>query len=357
MNHRSAAHANDQLAPHANATGHPTRASGRLLAALAGVVVIVAGGTYLGVGNRQAWSVGPDDDTAAPQAGSIEVMVSRLEARLKAQPEDAEGWAMLARSYAVLGRDADALPALRRAVELRPRDALALADYADGLATVAGGSLAGAPEETLRRALEIDPTQLKALVLAGTAAYQRGDVSNARALWERALRTGAADDRLKRTLEDSLAQLQPDAGGAPGAAPRGASGAAAATMAEAAASASPAASAGPFVSGEVSLSVAARAAVAADDTVFIFARAAGSGGAPLAVLRAQVRDLPLQFRLDDSLAMNPATPLSSAARVIVGARVSKRGSGIGQAGDWQALSEPVPLGTQALQLEIAQQRR
>jgi len=74
---------------------------------------------------------------------------------------------------------------------------------------------------------------------------------------------------------------------------------------------------------------------------------------PLAILRKKVSDLPLDFKLDDSLAMSPAARLSSASQVIVGARISKTGNAMPSPGDLQVLSEPVTVGAQGLRIEIA----
>ncbi|MGZ8253807.1 MAG: c-type cytochrome biogenesis protein CcmI/CycH, partial [Burkholderiaceae bacterium] len=78
-----------------------------------------------------------------------------------------------------------------------------------------------------------------------------------------------------------------------------------------------------------------------DDLVFIFARAAEGPPMPLAVKRARVRDLPLEFALDDSMAMSPGMTLSAHARVVIGARISKSGTPTPQPGDLQGLSAPV----------------
>jgi cytochrome c-type biogenesis protein CcmH len=103
----------------------------------------------------------------------------------------------------------------------------------------------------------------------------------------------------------------------------------------------------------VSLAPALRATAAPDDTVFIFARAAEGSRMPLALLRKQVKDLPLEFKLDDSLAMSPATRLSTAQRVIVGARISKSGQAMPQPGDLEGLTAPVAVGATGLKIEIA----
>lgn len=111
------------------------------------------------------------------------------------------------------------------------------------------------------------------------------------------------------------------------------------------------------VSGTVRLAPSLKDRVAPDDTLFVFARAADDGGGPrmpLAILRRQAKDLPLQFTLDDSLSMSPAARLSGATRVVVGARVSRSGNAMPQPGDLQALSVPVAVGTTGLQIEIGE---
>jgi cytochrome c-type biogenesis protein CcmH len=74
---------------------------------------------------------------------------------------------------------------------------------------------------------------------------------------------------------------------------------------------------------------------------------------PLAILRKQVKDLPVRFTLDDSLAMSPAMRLSSVPRVVVGARISRTGNAMPQPGDLEGLSEPVAVGSSGLTIEIS----
>jgi len=88
--------------------------------------------------------------------------------------------------------------------------------------------------------------------------------------------------------------------------------------------------------------------------VFIFARATSGPRVPLAILRKKVSDLPMDFTLDDSLAMSPASKLSGATEVVVGARISKSGNAMPQPGDWQVQSAPVKPGATGLKLDIAQ---
>jgi cytochrome c-type biogenesis protein CcmH len=78
-----------------------------------------------------------------------------------------------------------------------------------------------------------------------------------------------------------------------------------------------------------------------DDQVFVFARAAEGPPMPLAVLRARAADLPLQFALNDSMAMAQGLTVSAYPKVVVTARVSKSGSAKPGPGDLQGASGPV----------------
>jgi cytochrome c-type biogenesis protein CcmH len=110
--------------------------------------------------------------------------------------------------------------------------------------------------------------------------------------------------------------------------------------------------AGASIQGRVTLAAKLKAQAAPEDTVFIFARALQGGRAPLAILRKQVKDLPLDFTLDDSLAMSPAMRLSTAKEVIIGARISKSGTATPQPGDMQGLTGAIAVGSKGIALEI-----
>lgn len=334
-------------APPEPPVARPSRA---LLASIAGFVLVVAGLGYAWYGTPAALrgdvpqAAGPAGSGHGSQMEQIAAMLGRLEERLKAQPDDAEGWSMLGRSYSVLGRYPEAVEAFKRVVALAtgnpPLLAQALADQADATAMAAGRQLAGEPEKLIAQALKADPKNLKALALAGTIAFDNQDFARAVALWQDAVAVAEPGSELARNLQGGIAEAQGRLGQASGAP------AAPATAAAAAAT----------VTGRVTLAAALAARAAPEDTVFVFARAAGSAPgprAPLAILRKQVKDLPLTFTLDDSLAMNPALRLSSVPQVVVGARISKSGNAMPQPGDLQGLSQPVAVGAQDVAIEIA----
>ena len=291
-----------------------------------------------------------DGQGQAPTPEQVSAMVDKLAQRLKDKPDDAQGWSMLARAYAVLGRNAEALPAFEKAVSLRGNDAGLLADYADTLAVQGDRNLNGAPLKLIERALQAEPGNLKALALAGTAAFDRKDFAAAVQYWEQLKQGVPADSSYRSQVQAGidearqLGKLPPSAGAVANAVAPTAPGA----------SASPAAAAGAAVSGRVTLAAALAAQAGPTDTVFVFARAAEGPRMPLAVLRKQVKDLPFDFRLDDSMAMSPAATISSAGRVVVGVRVSKSGDAMAQNGDLTGQSDPVAPGASGLKIEIAE---
>ena len=290
-----------------------TSGGSRAVIAAAIAAPLLAAAVYWAVGNPAA--VTPPDQ-------QIQDMVERLAAKMRSRPEDVEGWKLLGRSYAVLGRFKESVEAYGQAVKRSPRDAQLIADFADSLAMVQGQTLAGEPEKLVLHALEIDPSNLKALALAGTAAFRRNDFKAAAGYWERMLPLVPPDSEDARTIQANVDEARSHAGEKPR-------------------PPSAPVAAGKALKGTVKLSPALAGKASPDDSVFIFARAESGPPMPLAVLRKQVRDLPVDFALDDSMAMAPQLKLSSQPKVIVGARISKSGSATPQPGDLEGLSKPV----------------
>jgi hypothetical protein len=106
------------------------------------------------------------------------------------------------------------------------------------------------------------------------------------------------------------------------------------------------------VAGTISLDPTLTGRVSPDDTVYVFARAAEGPRMPLAIIRKQVKDLPLTFSLDDSMAMNPNMKLSNFSEVVVGARISKTGNAMPQSGDLKGSSSVIKLGSRDLKIII-----
>ena len=290
---------------------------GRRAALAVGIALpVVAIAVYFAAGNPGALA----PQMTMPTEAQIEAMVARLAAKLEENPGDVEGWKLLGRSYTVLGRYPQAVAAYAKAAERAPHDAQLLADFADALA-MSRGRLAGEPERLIARALEIEPHNLKALALAGSVAFERQDYARAADLWSRMLPLVPADSEDAKSIAENVAEAKKLAG--------------------IGASSPQVTSAHPGVRGTVRLAPALAKNVKPDDTVYVFARSADGPAMPLAVMRARAADLPLQFALNDSMAMASGMTVSAHPRIVVTARVSKSGNPKPAPGDLQGASPPV----------------
>ena len=277
-------------------------------------------------------SAGTKNETMPP----IEEMVKQLEAKLAKDPGNAKGWLMLGRSYIYTNRYADAVRAYAQAETLTdPPDAQVLTEYAQALSMANGNRMSGAPERLIAKALKLQPDNPNTLWLAGMAAFQKADYKSALTYWEPLQKLTQANSEQSRILQDYLAQAR---NGKPADSIMS-SGTEAAPQERA-----PEQSAGGGAAAlkvHVALDPALAAKASANDTVFIFARAVKGPPMPLAIVRKQVKDLPVDVVLDDSLAMMPAMKLSNFAEVVVGARISKSGNAMPASGDLQSLSGAV----------------
>ncbi len=314
----------------------PGARGGRAVPIVVGVLIPVAAVLlYLQFGTPQGLHVTKDaaGDGSSMAAEHFQEMTEKLAARMREKPDDAEGWMMLGRAYRALERFDEAADALRKAVALNPGNADLLADLAEALALGNGRTLAGEPTKLLDRAFKLDPDNDKVLALSGSAAFERKDYKAAIRHWEALLKRPKVSGELAQTLSSGIAEARALSAGRK----------------------TVAAKPGPGrVSGTVTLDSALQARAAPEDTVFVYARAAQGPRMPLAIVKVQVKDLPYNFALDDSMAMMPEMKLSAFTEVIIGARVSKSGGAKPAAGDLEGASAKVSPGANGVTVAINQ---
>lgn len=323
---------------------NPAKALALLLAVMLPLASILL---YIKIGNVSAML--PQQQSGSADGFGVlrsDAALQELEKKLEKQPGDQDGWWLLARSYSELGRFPDAVRAFQQLVKLVPNESQIWATYADVYAMNNNRSLLGEPTRFLDKALELDGNNTFALALSGSAAMERGDYVAAITHWQNLVNLMPPDsseiqmirDGIQQAREflakqkggkEKLAQLSPDKGA------KKSAGDAAVT-----------------ITGKVSISPALAGKVAQTDTVFVFARAAAGPKLPLAVLRKQVKDLPFQFTLDDSMAMQPKMGISSFDQVVVLARVSKSGNATSQSGDLEGATGAVKTGSKDLNIVI-----
>ena len=316
----------------------PTREGNRkpwLAVAIALAMPLASGALYKLLGQPDAFFDSSKNSGAPITAENItpqqfSTMTQRLVLKLREQPNDPNGWSMLAKAYMALGRSNDAITAYDRAVLLMPDNATLLAEYAHAVATRNNNSFAGKPRELIAQGLKLEPNNPRLVALAGSASFEAKDFSAAISYWEKLLtivpKESEFTDEIVASINAARAAMQPK----------------------------PVAVAGARVSGTVTLADAFKDKVDANDSLFIYAKAAGSNAPkmPLAVWRGTVKDLPKNFSLDDSMAMTPAMVISKYEQVTIEARISKSGNAITQSGDFNAAGVTAKPGAKEIKIVI-----
>lgn len=321
----------------------------RKFAFLAAAAAIVA----LGLGLAGMLPFGGRDEPVSPTppgeatpnvGGDLAALVDGLAARMAGNPADGEGWLLLARTYGELHRHREAADAYARAALLLPPDANLLADWADAHVMAHDRRWDDAARAIVQRALKADPAHLKALALAGSAAFERADYPAAIGYWQRMQAAAPAGSMNARLAAANIDEARAKQAGKRPAAP------------DAAAPAVAAAAPGAAIVGTVTLAAALRGKVAPGDTVFVFAKAADAAGPPLAVKRFTAAAFPLAFRLDESDAVMPGRSLSGHDEVLLTARISKSGNAAMQPGDISSAAVRVKVGNAGVRLELGAAR-
>ena len=279
----------------------------------------------------------------------MEQLVVKLANKLEQNPDNPEGWAMLARSYKSLGRWDDAERAFTRIGPDLNRNAELLAELAEMLVQKNQG-FDPRSRDLIRQALRIEPGNMLALFMGGGEAFDGGRYAEAATLWERLLPQLEAGSEDARMVEASIARARERSGKGP----KVSEGTQRAGEAAKGAAKGTATATATSVSGRVELSPALKDKAKPDDVVFIFARAVDGPRMPLAAQRARVADLPLDFMLDDSQALMPEATISSAQQVRVEVRVSMTGKATPGKGDLTGKSAAVKPGAKGLRIVIDQ---
>ena len=268
----------------------------------------------------------------------VEKMVNEFALKMEKDPSNLKGWAMLARSYRILGRNEEAAKAYARAGNFIDSDPQLLADYADALATNANGNFSGKPLSLINQALKLDPNNLMALWLSGTAAFSVGNYRSAVQTWEKLAAQLPPDSEDRKAIDGSIAEAR-SKGGLIAKAPT-------ASMS----------TSGKVIRGQIDLSNDLKSKVSSGDTVLVIARQVGER-MPVAVLKTPATQFPMSFVLNDSLAMNPSNPLSKLKEVSVEVRISKTGMAKPEPGDLISAVKTIQVGTENVRLMVDQVRQ
>ncbi len=276
-------------------------------------------------------------------ADQIETMVAGLAEKLKTNPDDLDGWIMLARSYSALKRYAQASFAFAQATKLSPTDPNLLVDYADALAMANNESLEGSPTSLVQRALEINPDHQKGLWLMGTGEFDQGNFQSAVQYWRKLESLMAPGSQGANSIAGSIAQAEKyivESGG----------------QVQLGETKAPAPVESAFIEGSVMLSPELEKSASENAVLFVFAKPADGSRMPVAVFRKPLTDLslPIDFRLDDTMSLMPPARLSNHQQVQIIARISQSGDAIPVSGDLEGNSDSVVVGARGIEVIIDQ---
>lgn len=284
--------------------------------AIALILPLGAGMLYLLVGTPAALN----GVSAQAQASiSLPQAIAELRDHLAQQPDDQQGWMLLAQTSAMLRQPGDARDAYDHVLKLDANNAEAMVGWAEADSMLrANHMIEGRARDLLQRAVQLHPDNQRGLWLLGISDFQHGDYHGAAATWRLLQPQLDPGSSVAKAVAEQIAVADARASGAP-------AGASSTVTTKAAQGAS--------LQVEITLSPQLKDKLAKGDVLYVYARAPNGPPMPLAVAKVDPATLPATVTLSDAMAMTPALKLSSVTRVFVGARISHGGEPTAQSGD------------------------
>ncbi len=283
-------------------------------------------GDYQAIGRVDEPTQASQTDSAMPSPEVINKMVAGLAEKLKQEPKNLEGWLMLGRSYKMLQRFPESVEAFAHAYQLAGEKVEVMLPYAEIIALSSDNTWAGKPLSLVMKALTIDPKNLNGLWFAAIANAQQGDKKTAVGYLRKLEAVLPADSPDKQQIHELIVNSEN-----------------ALANSGSATSSRSAVSPGVSVAIQVSMAIELQADAKPEDTVFVYAQALSGPKMPLAIVRKQVKDLPLSVSLTDAQSMLPNMKLSNFKQVRFLARISKSGNPMPQTGDLIGVIEQATL--------------
>ena len=296
-------------------------------------IVLLSSGLYFSLGD--VVRIAQQGDQKPMSQVGVEKMVADFALKMEKDPDNLQGWAMLGRSYRILGRNEDAAKAYGRAGSFINNDPELLAEYADTLVANANGNFSGKPLQLINQALKLDPKNLLALWLSGTASFASGNYKVAVQTWEKLAQQLPPGSEEARAIESSISEAR-SKGGLVGT--------------------NTAVVSSKGVSGKIEIVAGLKSKVNPGDIVLVIARPLGER-MPVAVLKVPATEFPMSFALTDALAMNPSAPISKLSEVSIEVRISKTGMARAETGDLISAVQTVKVGSNQVKLLVDQVRQ
>ncbi len=309
------------------------------------IIVVVSIILYFYLGNPQLIALGNINynDLAAniDNSQSLQRTVPLLERHLQRNPQDGNGLYFLASIYVALSDHENAVSTYEKLYQLAGENPQLMMDYADALIRLNDGSFTGLATELIHKVLAFQPNNYTARLYAGLAAEEDGEYATAIDHFNRLLPVLQDNPQLLQTVNVLITRNQlflDEQGGTPQVAGT-----------EAVPDVSSSVELHVFLSDEIA------GRVSPEDTLFIYAQAVDGSPMPLAVIRRQASELPINVTIDDTMAMVPTHRLSNFEIVKIQARISKSGNAEVSSGDIVGINENVVVSTEdTVDIEINQ---
>jgi cytochrome c-type biogenesis protein CcmH len=317
------------LLRHGRQAGQP-RSLFVLMLCIALVVPVGAALLYWQVGTPAALNGVPSQ---AQTITDVNKALDQLRAHLASQPNDVQGWVLLAQAEMDMQQPEQARQAFEQVLKLNPDNTAAMVGWAQADSTAsADHHISGHARELLDRAVKLEPNNQRGLWLLGISDFQQGRFAEAAATWRTLQPMLEPGSSVAQAVAQQIELADARAGNAP-----------------VSASSAEGASSNPGVALQVKVAVAPalKAKLAAGDTLFVYAKAENGPPMPLAVARLDASQIPTTVTLTDAMSMLPSMKLSSVRRAVIGARISHSGNAIAQPGDLEGDGGTVDIGSKA----------
>lgn len=311
-----------------------------LALALTFLLPAVALWMYTEVGTPEAIKLQPSGQVArasdgqhSPDSQEMDVMLESLRSKLSANPDDLDGWMLLARTLKTMQRFPEALEALETAIRIDPESPRVMVELAEAQIFVAAdGKIGEDITSLLKQALDRDPGEQKALWLLGIAAAQAGEFDNAISYWEALLAQVEPGSNVAQSVQSQINQAKAQLGIA---------------VEEEAPVAKETVTGWQGIKLSVQVDAAAQEKIPMGGVLYVMVRPAGVAmGPPIGVRRVIDPLLPLDITISDADSMLKERQISSEAELQFQARISQTGSPAASSGDWQSAVVIAPTDSQ-----------
>ena len=321
---------------------------GRLPAALAVLVPVFALLAYSDYG--LSWGSIDDLDLAQElksanphDAEAMRGSILMLAESLKSQPDNNDGWFLLARSYLNAKMYEKAAETFQYLLGKFPDDYQLLSYYTEAVYWADERQMTDRVKQAIEKTLALNPHEINTLEIKGMALFQAGDLQASLEVFRKAIASGPEPARAEQ-INAAISRIEEELvsqGITPTVQPKRPVQIAAAQMpVENPGSTSEPASGRQL---HVMVEVADSVDMASNTPVFVFARAVNGPPMPLAVKRMTREALPALIVLDESMAMMPGMGMANFDQVQVVARISSSGIANVSPDDYEALSSSIDL--------------